>query len=158
MGMRWDYLSPLPLSGELHNKQLVEQNWDASLFVTYGADYSLNLEGANLLPHQRVVQLTWPVTDLVGEMSMRIEDGIFMGIATEAAVVVLALPVAAPSALVEALGLVARRSFWMNFVGTDPVRTLSVIRFYCPTQAMYDAMNRYFQGPWELPGIPSAKE
>ena len=147
MGMRWDYQAPVESL-----EKLVENNWDAALFVRFRGD----MEDLQVRLGQKVHTLQrWEFTNS-GELAKLIEEGIFVAIAGNAQVMVLALPQIDPTVLTEALGMVARNSFWMNFVGHDPMKNLAVIRFYCPNEEMFDAVNRYFQGPWELPGLGSA--
>ena len=147
MGMRWDYQAPVESL-----EQLVENNWDAALFVRFRGD----MEDLQVRMDQKIQTLQrWEFTNS-GELASLIEEGIFVAIAGNAQVMVLALPRIDPTVLTEALGMVARDSFWMNFVGHDPMKNLAVIRFYCPNEEMFDAVNRYFQGPWELPGLGSA--
>lgn len=159
MGLKWQYEMALNSSDSVSTfSPHFEKHWDSNAFhsfipsdtdypkgqIVYNSHektkYGIKLDSLSVLPG---VNENPTVDD-----GVRIfETAILLMIAGGSAVGVITLPEWLPvSFLVQVLGEVARRAIWNR----HPESELLNLRFICPTQEIFDGVDKYFQGTWEL--------
>lgn len=149
MGMKWEY-------HHAPQKPTMEEHWDAQAFIKFfknhNDDRTLRLGNTEGEKHQITGSI--PAWDeqireaLIKTVLTALEAAVVTAIATGSATLVITLPTWVPVAiLVLILGEMARRQIWKD----HPDSKLMNIRLVCPTQELYDGVNQYFQGTWELP-------
>lgn len=149
MGMKWEYymdsLQPITL-----------EHWDAQSFVQFLKKHDdsdiCQISSSNGEKHQITVPLPeWNEqikSTLIKTVLAALEAAVVTAIATGSATLVITLPTWVPVAvLVLILGEMARRQIWKKHSDSK----LMNIRLVCPTQELYDGLDHYFQGTWELP-------
>ena len=153
MGLKWEYTQPT-------TQPLEAEHWDAQAFINFASDphpQPLRRLGVGSPNGERHHILSWlppifgskdPMADATKEIIIQaIEAAIIAAVATGSTTLVITLPSWVPIAvLVLVLGEIARRQIWKR-----PESKLMNIRLVCPTPEIYDAVNHYFQGTWELP-------
>jgi hypothetical protein len=149
MGLRWECRQP-PL------QSLEKEHWDAQAFAEFFSGHgrssvmsSGNPNGSHHSIKEYIPMHLDPVAEKTKEVVIQaIEAAIIAAVATGSTTLVITLPSWVPIAvLVLVLGEVARRQIWRK----DNHSKLMNIRLVCPTHEMFEAINRYFQGTWELP-------
>ena len=175
MGLKWQYELAFPgMTDSLEDSKseksgqpavLLSKHWDAEAFHTFRSAsegfaehhpgfvlrsshkktvYGVKLDTISVIP-------TWEdriQEQLVPILIRALEGAVLTAIATGSATLVITLPAWVPAAvLVLILSEVARRSIWSK----HPESEVKNLRFICPTQEIFDAVDRHFQGTWELP-------
>ncbi len=166
MGLKWQYELAFPgMTDQTDDPStLLNKHWDAEAFHTFRpashgyADhhpgfilqsshkktpYGVKLDTTSVIPDWKdEIQ-----AQLIPILIQALEGAVLTAIATGSATLVITLPAWVPAAvLVLVLGEVARRAVWSKH--PDSLKNL---RFVCPTQEIFDAVDKHFQGTWELP-------
>lgn len=151
MGLKWEYcMAP--------QQPIMVEHWDAQSFVQFFKKHNddritcLGVGSGSGNKHQITASLPeWndQIKDaLIKTVLSALEAAVVTAIATGSATLVITLPTWVPVAvLVLILGEMARRAIWNKHTDSN----LMNIRLVCPTQELYDGVNHYFQGTWELP-------
>ena len=148
MGLKWEYC-------RAPQRPVMEEHWDAEAFVQFFKGITphhqrlMTPNGEKHRISRSVPRWNETIKDaLTKTLLTALEAAVVTAIATGSATLVITLPTWVPAAvLVLVLGEMARRQIWKQHEDSK----LMNIRLVCPTEEIYDGVNRYFQGTWELP-------
>jgi hypothetical protein len=147
MGVRWEYRGP-------QNAPISEADWDADTFIQFHPEISETrpLDGIGLNGKERTLHTFQLPEGKLQELTEKVlweafEAAFLTAIATGSTTMVVTLPTWVPVAiLVLVLGNIARKAIWKK----HPEAKLMHVRLVCPNFEVFEAVNTYFQGTWEL--------